>query len=247
MRETTQYRIGTSGWSYPDWKGRFYPEDLAQSRWFEYYAKIFSTVEVNATFYRTFKDQTYQKWYDRAQDHFKYVLKAPRIITHRKYLKDVEADVQKFWHSVSLLKEKFGLILLQLAPATAYDPELLKKSLIAFENPRKVAVEFRNKKWFTSEIKEILKEVGAVICNADSPKIELTDWLTSDIAYIRLHGRKRWYAYDYSAEELREIRDLADRLSKQGAKEIYIFFNNDFEGNAPMNALTLLEMLESVP
>lgn len=238
-----QFFVGTSGWTYPDWQGVFYPEDWPKSRWFEYYVKKFATVEINATFYRSFKDQTYHKWRDQAPGEFRYVLKAPRFITHRKHLKGAEEQIKKFWRSASLLENRLGLILLQLAPSTKYDPARLKHALLAFGDPGKIAVEFRHKKWYIEEIRDLLKEVGSVFCTADSPESELMDWVTSDVAYIRLHGRQQWYAYDYSGQELREIAALAKKLAKLGAKTIYIFFNNDVSGYAPQNALTILEML----
>lgn len=238
-----QFYIGTSGWSYPHWRGLFYPEELPQSRWFEFYAEKFPTVEVNATFYRFFKDETYHKWRDKAPEGFRYVLKAPRLITHRKYLQNVAQDIRSFWRSATLLQEKLGVILLQLAPGTPYEPERLRTALLAFEQPERVAVEFRHKRWFTEETRALLQEVGAIFCTADSPRTDLMDWVTSRTAYIRLHGRTRWYTHDYSARELREIADLALKMSRQGAKTLYIFFNNDFEGHAPKNALTLREIL----
>jgi uncharacterized protein YecE (DUF72 family) len=241
--KTTSFLVGTSGWTYPHWQGRFYPADWPKSKWFEYYTQKFSVVEVNATFYRTFKEQTYHTWRAKAPEEFRYVLKAPRLITHRKYLKDVENECQTFYKSAALLEDRLGLILLQLAPNTPYEPERLRKALLAFDDPTKIAVEFRHTRWFTEETRLLLTELGAAFCTADSPKTELMDWLTADTAYFRLHGRKRWFAYDYSNEELRRIADLARRLRKRGAKEIYIFFNNDFEGSAPKNALALQEML----
>lgn len=239
-----QFFVGTSGWTYPEWQGIFYPEDWPKSRWFEYYAKKFATVEVNATFYRTFKEQTYHKWRERAPGEFSYVLKAPRFITHRKHLIDAKEQIKNFWRSAALLEDKLGLILLQLAPGTAYDPDRLKQALLTFGDPGKVAVEFRHKKWLTEEIRDLLKETGAVFCTADSPKSELMDWLTSEAAYLRLHGRKQWYAYEYSLSELQEIAALAKRMAKLGAKKVYIFFNNDIKAYAPRNALALLEMLK---
>lgn len=239
-----QFFVGTSGWSYPHWYGTFYPQDWPKSKWFDYYAQKFTAVEVNATFYRFFKDRTYHNWRDRAPDGFKYVLKAPRLITHRKYLQEADEQIRGFWRSASLLENKFGLILLQLAPSTPYDPGRLKRALQGFADPGKVAVEFRHIRWLTEETRELLKEVGAIFCTAESPKTELTDWVTSHTAYVRLHGRSRWYTYDYSDDELAEIAELAHRLATLGARTVYIFFNNDFEGFAPQNALTLSEMLK---
>lgn len=239
----TRYFIGTSGWTYEHWKGRFYPADLPQKRWFEYYASQFSAVEVNATFYRTFKDQTYHNWRQRAPESFGYVLKAPRLITHRKYLVDVEQDIEKFYQSCALLEDKFELILLQVAPNMSYDLERLHKALRAFPDPGKVAVEFRRAEWLNPDTMSLLKEMGATICNVDSPRQKLDDALTSRRAYLRLHGRKHWYSYNYSDEELGEIAALARKLARRGAERVYIFFNNDFEGYAPANARIIQQLL----
>ncbi len=242
-RSQPQYFVGTSGWTYDHWKGRFYPDKLPKSHWFDYYAQQFSSVEINATFYRTFKDQTYQKWKERAPDNFGYVLKAPRLITHRKFLLDVEGLIKDFYHSCSLLEKKFEIILLQVAPQTAYDPERLHKALLSFPDPGKVAVEFRHPEWYSQETLDMLSSAGVTICNVDSPRQTLTEYLTSDKAYLRLHGRKHWYSYNYPDAELAEIADLARKLVQKGATKIYIFFNNDFEGYAPANALTIKDML----
>ncbi len=235
--------IGTSGWTYEHWKGRFYPSELPKSRWFDHYASQFSSVEVNATFYRTFKDQTYQKWKERAPQGFGYVLKAPRLITHRKFLLDVEEPVQAFYHSCTLLEDKFELVLLQVAPQTPYDLPRLQRALLAFPDPGKVAVEFRRPEWFSRETLSMLQSLGVAMCNVDSPRQALTAHLTSDKAYIRLHGRKQWYSYNYTDGELKEIAGLARQLVNQGASRVYIFFNNDFEGYAPANALALKRLL----
>jgi uncharacterized protein YecE (DUF72 family) len=238
------YHIGTSGWTYDHWKGRFYPAELAKSKWFTHYCNSFSTVEINATFYRRFQDSVYNKWKGQVGSSFKYVLKAPRIITHRKFLVDAADDIHSFERSASLLDDKLGLILLQLAPRTKYDPGLLRETILSFNNPKRLAVEFRNKAWFTKEVYTLLKETGAVYCNADSPKTSLNDWITSDIAYIRLHGRNKWYSYNYSEKELNEIALLLKEFTLKGARTFYIFFNNDYEGYAPENALMLKEIIK---
>jgi len=235
--------IGTSGWTYDHWKGRFYPATLAKSHWFDYYAGQFSSVEINATFYRTFKDQTYQKWKERAPRGFGYVLKAPRLITHLKFLLDSEALIRAFYQSCTLLEEKFEMILLQVAPQMPYDPERLYQALSSFPDPGKVAVEFRRPEWYCQDTLDMLRGLGAAICNVDSPRQKITDLLTSDTAYIRLHGRKHWYSYNYTADELAEIAGLAIDLARRGAQKVFIFFNNDFEGYAPANALAIRRML----
>jgi uncharacterized protein YecE (DUF72 family) len=239
------FYVGTSGWTYDHWKGRFYPEDLPKKRWFDFYASRFSAVEVNATFYRAFKDQTYLNWRERAPQGFGYVLKAPRTITHQKYLVDVQEDIKTFYRSCTLLEDRLEMILLQVAPGTPYDLGRLRKALLAFPDPSRVAVEFRNPHWLSPETETLLRSVGATFCNVDSPRQKLTDALTSDQAYLRLHGRKQWYAYNYSLGELEEITNLARKLASRGASHVYVFFNNDLEGYAPANAMTLLNELGS--
>lgn len=238
-----EFFIGTSGWTYDHWLGCFYPQGLARSRWFDYYAAHFNSVEVNATFYRTFQNQTYLNWKARAPQGSGYVLKAPKTITHRKMLRDVEADIQAFCQSAALLGEKFEMILLQVAPNLPFDIGLLRSALLAFTDPTRVAVEFRNERWVNPETEHLLSTVGATFCNADSPRQKLTSILTSDRAYLRLHGRKHWYSTDYFVEELQEITALTHELTVRGARHVYIFFNNDFGGYAPANALTLQNLL----
>lgn len=235
--------IGTSGWTYDHWRGDFYPRDLAKSRWFDYYAERFNAVEINATFYRAFKDQTYQKWKARAPRGFSYVLKVPKNITHRKLLKDVETDIQAFCRSTALLGETFEMILLQVSPNLPYDTGLLLSALEAFADPARVAVEFRHPRWYNPEIEHLLTSIGAVFCNVDSPRQDLTEILTSERAYLRLHGHEHWYSSDYSAEDLRKIAELARRLVARGARRVYAFFNNDFGGYAPVNASVLKNLL----
>lgn len=238
-----KFLIGTSGWIYPHWKGAFYPKDLPQSKWFEYYAKKFNTVEINATFYRAFAEETYEKWREHAANGFEYVVKMHRIITHRKYLKNVKNEIKRAEQSAGLLGDKLGLMLLQLPPQMPYEPERLKQALLDFKEPQKVVIEFRDNKWLTKETYTLLKELKVAFCSSDAPGIDLIDWLTSKIGYIRLHGRDLSYTGCYSKQELKKIADLAEKMVKTGAKQVYIFFNNDAEGYAPKNALELAEIL----
>jgi uncharacterized protein YecE (DUF72 family) len=235
--------VGTSGWTYAHWKGRFYPAELPQKKWFDYYASQFSAVEVNATFYRNFTDQTYHNWRQRAPNGFGYVLKAPKLVTHLKLLTEVEQDIQAFCSSCALLEEKFEMILLQVAPNMPVDLSRLHRALSAFPDPTRVAVEFRRAEWYSQETLKLLESLGATICNVDSPGHRLTDHLTSTRAYLRMHGRAHWYSYNYSEGELAEIAQLAENLAHKGARRVYIFFNNDFEGYAPANAMRLKQLL----
>lgn len=237
-----QFLIGTSGWNYADWRGVFYPKDLQQNKWLEYYSSIFKAIEINATFYRFFKESTYENWRDQVPKNFHFVLKAHRTITHNHRLKNCENLITRFSDLAEIFEKKLGLILLQLVPNMTYDIEVLKSALLAFPEPEKIAIEFRNQVWFTSEVKKLLTEIGSVFCCADSPAIQLKNWVTSDIAYIRLHGRKKWYDYNYTKKELEEIAVLAKQMGEK-AKKVYIFFNNDYYAYAVKNALKLCEML----
>ncbi|MCX7788039.1 MAG: DUF72 domain-containing protein [Spirochaetes bacterium] len=243
MGDTPRVYIGTSGWTYPDWKGSFYPANLPLAHRFQYYSEQFNTVEINATFYRRFPASTFLKWRKQAPSSFRYVLKAPRIITHRKHLVEVEKDIEEFVTLAALMEDTLGLILLQLAPSTPYDLSLLRGVLEAFPDPSSVAVEFRHSCWLTEETKQMLIELGTVFCESDSPRSRPLGWITSPVAYLRLHGRSKWYSHRYSHEELHEICSWVQRAVASGARDIYIFFNNDFHAYAPQNAQELKELL----
>jgi len=245
-RKSSPYIIGTSGWGYDDWRGEFYPEGLAKKDWFAYYKKHFNIVEINATAYRLFPDHVFEKWRKQAGANFKYIIKTPRFITHILRLYDCKKPIKRFCRSLKLLDNKLALILLQLPPTFAYDVERLREAILHFDDPTKVVVEFRNKLWYTDEVREMLTEIGCVFCAADSPNTELTPWLTSKnkIAYIRLHGRKKWFDYHYTKKELNEVVAFAKKMKRKGAKKIFILLNNDYYAYAIDNAQTLDKLLK---
>lgn len=236
--------IGTSGWTYPEWRGTFYPNNMSAKNWLQFYSEHFDMVEMNATFYRFFKKENFQRWHDIVPNHFRFIVKAPRIITHRRHLIHCEDVIQEFCTSIKPLGNRLALILLQLAPRTAYAPDRLEKALLAFPQRHKVVVEFRDKKWLTDEVKALLTRLKVVFCATDSPKTDLVSWVTSQTAYIRLHGHKKWYDYYYKKPELIRIAKFAKLLSKKGAKKIYIAFNNDHHAYAVKNARSLKALLE---
>lgn len=236
--------IGTSGWMYPHWKGVFYPADLPQNRWLASYQENFNTVEINATFYRQFSDPTFLKWKQQAAGSFRYSLKIPKRITHQKQLVNCQVEIRQMDQSAALLGDHFGMFLLQIAPTTPVEASRLREALLAFENPQKVAVEFRSAAWDQPDIRNLLEEIGAVRVNVDSPLSRLVDWTTGQAAYLRLHGRRRWYADFYTTDELHEIAHLVEKLASHDTRQIYLYFNNDFQGYAPHNALQLKEMLQ---
>ena len=135
------------------------------------------------------------------------------------------------------------MLLLQIAPDMPYDLALLKSALTAFEDPCQVAVEFRAEYWRSEAVRSLLEELGTVYVSVDSPTTRLSEWVTGQAAYIRLHGRSGWYDSNYSLDELNEIAALARLMAERGAEKVYIFFNNDVGGYAPHNALALAEIL----
>lgn len=230
-----KFLIGTSGWSYPDWRGVFYPKDLPAKNWLAYYQTIFPIVEINATFYRFFPKEVFIKWRNQAHNRFHYIIKVPRIITHYKRLKKCKTLIKSFCRSVNTLENKLALILLQLPPSFAIDLQRLETAILSFDDPKKLVVEFRHKSWLTDETKALLQKLGCAFCAADSPDMAIVGWVTSPVAYIRLHGRKVWFNYKYNKRELKQIAEIA--------KQIYILFNNDYYSYACQNALTLKTLL----
>lgn len=200
---------------------------------------------MNATAYRFFKAENFIKWRETVPRDFRYVVKVPRLITHQKLLADTTDLIKQFYQLAILLENKLGLLLLQISPLMPYDLNKLKKALLAFEDRKKIVVEFRHKKWFNNDVKELLQEFNCTFCSADSPKIDLQNWLTSDIAYIRLHGHDCWFNYNYSASEIKKIALFAKKMVRQGAKTVYIFFNNDEHAYAIHNAFALKKILKS--
>lgn len=239
------YKIGTSGWNYADWRNIFYPKNVPQSQWLSFYANYFQTVEINATFYRSFDKKIYKKWHDAVPEPFEFILKVPRYITHWKKLQDCDKAIKLFCQSAKLLKNKLGLLLMQFPASFPYDPEKLEKALLAFGDLReKVVVEFRNKIWLTEEVHALLVRLNCIFCVIDSPLKINCNWVTSNIAYFRMHGRKIWYNYSYSTHELQQIQKRAQLLAKKGAKQIYIFFNNDVDAFAIESASYLQKRLK---
>jgi uncharacterized protein YecE (DUF72 family) len=236
--------IGTSGWSHDHWKQRFYPEGLAKSRWFEFYASRFNCVEINATFYRRFANDVFSKWHDQAPEGFRYVLKIPRLISHRHHLINMQNEIRQFEKSCRLLQDRFGLMLLQLPPSMPYEPERLRKILHSLDEPSRIAIEFRDARWVTDDTLSLLAHYDAVYCNPDEPEQPLSKYLTGSTAYLRLHGRRQWYADNYTDRELTDIAQTVDDMQSSGAEDIYIFFNNDYEAQAPANATLLKQKLE---
>ncbi|MBA7526103.1 hypothetical protein ES705_18263 [subsurface metagenome] len=235
----TNLYIGTSGWTYDHWKGLFYPSDLPKSRWFDFYKTQYNTVEINATFYRFFQEKTYLKWKEQVDESFRYVLKIPRLITHRKRLINVQNDLKEFYSSACLLENNLGLLLLQLPPYEHKNFYKLETSVSQLSFKNQLAIEFRHMSWYDKEVVDWCEKNNIIFCNVESEKINLTNYLTNETGYFRLHGKKGGYRYNYSEEELGYLARQIQKMQDSGAKSIYVFFNNDYDGYAPRNAISL--------
>ena len=230
-------RAGTSGWSYKEWKGFFYPEKLAAKDMLRYYGERFATVEVNNTFYRMPNPETLQSWAAEVPDEFRFVLKASKRITHDSRLKGAEDSVKYLLRTAGALGPKLGPFLVQLPPNMKKDVVRLRDFLALLETPTRAAFEFRHSSWFDEEVYAALRERGAAWCVADTGEPDDPPFLsTSDWGYLRL----RRVVY-----EEQDLKAWAERVQNQGWSEAYVFFKHEDAGTGPKLASRFLELCGS--
>lgn len=239
--------LGTSGFNYPHWRGRFYPPELPSRDWLKFYASYFPTVELNVTFYRLPRPTTFGNWYEQTPEDFIFALKGHRQITHYKRLKETEAELNKFFQHVSQLQHKLRVILWQLPPGLRADIKLLEDFIGALKaHPLASRVhhsfEFRHASWFSPEVYSLLSLAGYALCLADSPRWPRAEEITANFVYIRFHGSQKLYASSYTREELEEWAKKIKHWLTQGL-DVYAYFNNDAQGYALSNAKDLLALL----
>jgi uncharacterized protein YecE (DUF72 family) len=235
-------RIGTSGWYYNHWSGRFYPAELPKSKWFEYYAGSFNTVEINNTFYHLPQAKSVQRWHKLAPKGFVYTVKANRYITHIKKLKDVSEPLERFFKIARLLKENLGPVLYQLPPSLHKDLDLLKGFIKLLPKRRIRVFEFRHKSWYDDETFRLLDKSGAAFCIHDLGGLETPRLITSSLIYIRFHGPTGRYAGNYTKKTLQTWADwIKENISN--VRAVYAYFNNDYNAYAVQNAKQLEEQL----
>jgi uncharacterized protein YecE (DUF72 family) len=234
--------VGCSGWVYKHWRGIFYPKGLPQKRWFERYAEEFNTVEINNSFYRLPKPETFTKWHDQAQPGFRYAVKASRFITHMKKLKDCEEAVDNFIALARGLKAFLGPILYQLPPNLHKDLPRLENFLKALPGSVEHVFEFRHQSWYADETLALLDRYGAGFVVHDLKGLRSPRWASSRIAYVRFHGSGGRYSGRYSDKELIGWTDWIIDQSRHG-RAVWCFFNNDIHGAAIEDARTLKSMM----
>lgn len=241
-RRAARIRVGTSGWSYPHWRGPFYPGELPADSWLPFYARRFATVEINNTFYRLPEPSTFRKWRDAVPPGFLFSVKASGFITHRKKLKDPGATLPPFLERIRLLGERLGPVLFQLPPRWRCDPGRLETFLSALPRSLRCAFEFRDPSWCVPEVYGLLSRRGAAFCIFDLGGSLSPTEVTAEFAYVRLHGPGGPYAGCYGRRALEGWAETLAGWADRGL-DAYCYFDNDQAGHAARNAAELRRML----
>lgn len=244
--------IGTSGWHYDDWTDLFYPPDIKGYYELRYHAQFFNTVENNSSFYRIAQESTYKTWGRMTPENYKFSIKVNKFITHEAKLELTPEVIEKLEHilsSMQVLQNRLGAILIQLPASFRYDLPKLETFLGYFCKVARsrqyafdIAIEFRNKYWFSEAVYEVLARYNVALVAADSSRYPNTRQRTADVAYVRLHGPEKLFASSYSIEQLKDWADYIKSLLVD-VKRVYVYFNNDFHGYALENAWELQRLL----
>jgi uncharacterized protein YecE (DUF72 family) len=236
-------RIGCSGWNYPHWREVVYPKGMPARRWLEHYATLFDTVEINTTFYRLAKPEAVARWVAETPPDFVFAAKASRYMTHMKRLTDLPPSLEKYYGAIAPLvrSPKLGPVLWQFPPNFKLDLDRLADALALLPDGRH-AFEFRDPSWFVDDTYELLRAYGAALAYGDDPRRAGQPLvLTADWSFVRFHYGHRGRRGNYSESELRE---WSSRLSDLRSEvELFVYFNNDWEGFAVANALRLRELM----
>ena len=226
--------VGTSGYNYPEWKGSFYPENLAAAKMLPYYAERLSTVEINYTYYRTPNTKILAGWNAATPERFKLTLKAPKRITHDARLKDCADRLQYFVETAATLGPKLGALLFQLPASFKQDLAVFDAFLESFPSGIDAAFEFRHGSWLNDELYRRLEARNLALCVADSETMATPVQITADYAYFRL--RDEGYTPEDIARWAQTIRDTTG-----SCREVFVYFKHEEAGKGPQFARLLLE------
>ncbi len=241
--QSGKVHIGTSGWNYGHWKGSFYPEELNQEKWLDFYKSRFRTVEINNSFYNLPEKKTFRSWKETVQKDFIFSVKASRYITHMKKLKDPEEPVERFLSTVKELGKNLGPILFQLPPHWNVNHDRLKSFLNTLPPGNRYTIEFRDESWWTRETYDLLKDHAVAWCIFHLAGSLTPKEVTADFVYIRLHGPEGAYEGQYDGNTLGGWAGAINSWKEQG-KDVFCYFDNDQNGYAAQDALKLKEMFE---
>jgi len=237
-------RIGTSGWVYPHWRGRFYPTDLRSADWLAYYAERFDTVELNNPFYRQPSREQFARWRAAVPDNFAYAVKLNRFITHIKRLNVDARTVARSYDTVAGLREKLAAMLVQLPPRYRFDADRLRSFHRAVSRRRRRhALEPRDQSWLSDDALAVLRDMGIGLCIIDTTRWPTRLATTSDLVYVRFHGPgQKLYAGSYDDASLRE---WAARMRewRDSGHDVLAYFNNDERAYATYDAVRLRELV----
>lgn len=235
-----EFLIGTSGWSYKDWKDSFYPDGVPQKDYLAYYSSQFSTVEVNATYYNIPSVSTVEGWKEKTEDEFKFSVKGHRRITHYNKMRDVDEHLNKFLSRVRRLGDSLNTVNWQFPPSFKKDTERLKQFLNKLPDDQQFAFEFRHVSWLDDEVYNLLSQNNAAIVWQSAGEFPDDCTPTADFIYVRFRGLTG-YRYSYKKSDL---KPWADRIKKQldQRRDARIYFNNP-GGNAPESAQILYDFL----
>lgn len=235
--------IGTSGYQYRHWRhGVFYPENLSQKDEFAFYSQCFNTVEINSTFYGIPQVSTWKNWARRAPEGFLYALKMNRILTHNLKLNRPENIWQTFYSRAQNLNGHLGPILFQLPPTFSLNLKSLEHLSQILPQNQRFAFEFRHQSWFTPTVYEVLKQNNWALAIISLATFPFVMEITANFVYLRFHGPQEPYSSEYTAKELQTYAKLIKNWQSKNL-DVYAYFNNDFGGFAPKNALTLKNFL----
>jgi len=226
--------VGTSGYSYKQWKGTFYPKDLPAKQMLRYYGERLRTVEVNSTFHGMPRASVLEGWAGAVGAEFKFVIKAPKQITHVRRLKDADDLVSQLLEVAGTLSDRLGPLLFQLPPTAKKDATRLRAFLALLPSHRRAAFEFRHASWFDDEVYGLLRDHGAALCVADAEDdLEVPFVATADWGYLRL----RRPDYDEAA-----LAGWVNRVGDQDWRDAFVFFKHEDEGKGPQLAKRFLEL-----
>ncbi len=237
MTVSPAIRIGTSGLSYKEWLGSFYPQRLPGNKMLAYYAARFPTVEINYTFRAMPRPAMLAGWGAQTPEDFRFALKASQRITHLARLRNVEADLDRFVEATAVLGDKLGPVLFQLPPGFKRDVPLIKEFLLLLNERIRAAFEFRDKTWFEDSVFEALRGSRAALCIAESDKLSTPIERTAPYVYVRLRNQF------YDDESLGSWAERLRRFAADGA-EVYAYLKHDVA--APHLAMRLRELLSEV-
>lgn len=230
-----QLHVGTSGYSYKEWKGHFYPEDMSDKEFLKYYGTQLTAVEINNTFYRMPKESVVQGWADQVPKGFCFSIKASQKITHFKRLKDAGEEVEYLMRTVRTIGDKLGVVLFQLPPNLKKDVERLGEFLKLLPGDIPASFEFRHATWFADDVYELLRSYKCALCCADVDEdLEFPFVGTANWGYLRL----RREAYSTA-----DLKSWLKKIEDQKWKKAFVFFKHEDEGTGPKLAKKFIELI----